>query len=340
MIFFSICLYSYGIAIYFVPIFLIILVIYLIKIKQIKTKDVVICIGIFLICSLPIITMFAINLLKIDSIKIGNITIPYYEDLARTKDMIFFAKNPLNQFINNIISTVKILLFQSDGGEWNSSKLFGCTYRTSLIFAFLGIIYIILKIKKDKKENKKEEKISYYIILLWFFMSIFTGIIINGTNVNRLNTMWYILIIFASIGIYFGYEKIKYKKAYLISIIVIYLTLFISFTIYYYTYFTKIVDKSGCFSRGFYQSLNYVNNLDKTNVYYDNIINDGCLELYIDLNNDKNKEYKEVKEKEELENKIKDIKQEEIVIINSENFKNYIKKDKDVQIGEYIIITK
>lgn len=340
MIFFSICLYSYGIAIYFVPIFLIILVIYLIKIKQIKTKDVVICIGIFLICSLPIITMFAINLLKIDSIKIGNITIPYYEDLARTKDMIFFAKNPLNQFINNIISTVKILLFQSDGGEWNSSKLFGCTYRTSLIFAFLGIIYIILKIKKDKKENKKEEKISYYIILLWFFMSIFTGIIINGTNVNRLNTMWYILIIFASIGIYFGYEKIKYKKAYLISIIVIYLTLFISFTIYYYTYFTKIVDKSGCFSRGFYQSLNYVNNLDKTNVYYDNIINDGCLELYIDLNNDKNKEYKEVKEKEELENKIKDIKQEEIVIINSENFKNYIKKDKDVQIGEYILITK
>lgn len=343
MIFFSICLYSYGIAIYFVPIFLIILAIYLIKIKYIKIKDVVICIGIFLICSLPIVTMFAINLLKIESIKIGNITIPYYEDLARTKDMIFFVQNPLKQLIDNVISTIKIMIFQSDGGEWNSSKLFGCTYRLSLIFAFLGIAYIISKIKKNKKENKSNEKeanIAYFIILLWFFMSIFTGIIINGTNVNRLNTMWYILIILASFGIYIGYKKIKYKKVYLISIISIFLILFISYAVYYYTYFTKIVDKSGCFSKGFYQSLSYVNNLEENNVYYDNIINDGCLELYIDMNNSEDKIYQEIKSKEELTNKIKNIGEEDIIIIDSLNFKDYVKKDNDKQIGNYIIITK
>ena len=87
---------------------------------------------------------------------------------------------------------------------------------------------------------------------------------------------------------------------------------------------------------------------DKNDFYMFNTAKFNCspkkaieiVDTYLDLNNDKNKEYKEVKEKEELENKIKDIKQEEIVIINSENFKKYIKKDKDVQIGEYIVITK
>ena len=87
--------------------------------------------------------MFAINALHIEqNIKIGNVTIPYYKNLSRTEDMIFFAKNPLKQLINNIYSTIKVIFCQIDGAEWNSSKLFGTTYRITLIFAIIGFINV------------------------------------------------------------------------------------------------------------------------------------------------------------------------------------------------------
>ena len=60
MLFFSLSLYCYGIAIYFVPLFLLIIGIYLLKKKQITAKDLIICITIFLVISAPLIIFFAI----------------------------------------------------------------------------------------------------------------------------------------------------------------------------------------------------------------------------------------------------------------------------------------
>lgn len=110
MIMFAISLYCYGVAIYFVPFFLLVISIYLLKKNEVSKKNIIICILIFSIIAMPIITMFAINVLHIEqNIKIGNITIPYYKNLSRTEDMIFFSQNPFKQLINNICSTIKVI---------------------------------------------------------------------------------------------------------------------------------------------------------------------------------------------------------------------------------------
>lgn len=313
MIFFAICLYCYGVAIYFVPLFLLIMSIYLLRIKIIKIKDLIICIVIFLMFSIPIITMFYINVAKIDqNIKIGNITIPYYEGLSRTSDMIFFNPNKLDQLCKNIISTLKVIFIQTDGAEWNSSKLFGTTYKITILFMIIGLIKTIKDIKQDKKN------ISSLIVILWLFISILTGFIVNEANINRLNSIWYVLLILGAIGIYELYKKVKYKKIYKATIIVLYTVIFTSFIIYFNNYYTNIVDNSGCFSRGFYQSLNYIKNLDKTTVFYDNIKDDGCLELYISFNKDNKKQYYSIKDENELKEKIKNIAENEILILDVE----------------------
>lgn len=292
-----------------------------------------ICMILFLVFSMPIITMFTINGLHINqNIQIGNITIPYYEQLTRTKDMIFFSPNVIQQFRHNLLSTLKVIFWQIDGAEWNSSKLFGTTYRITLVFTLIGLIKII----KQKKEEKTN--VESMLLILWMNISLITGIIVNNANVNRLNSIWYVLLILGAFGIYRIYEKIKYKKIYDIMITILYSVIFILFTIYFYGYYVKIIDQSGCFSRGFYQTIKEVNTLNNNIVWYDNIKNDGCLELYIKFNNNPTKTYYPITTEEELREKIESQK-EEVIMIDVENRENeaiqYNKK-----IGDYIIIYK
>jgi len=334
MIAFALTLYCYGVAIYFVPLFLLIISIYLLKKKYINKKDLVICVIIFIAISAPIIMMFAINGLHIEQdIKIGNITIPYYENLSRTDDMVFFSEKPFKQLIDNICSTFKVIFTQKDGTEWNAPKLFGTTYRITSLFAIIGIIKVI------KLIIKKENTLENIILIMWLGSCLIIGFIVKEVNINRLNSLWYLILIYGTIGIYEIYEKIKFKKIYKILIITLYLILFIIFTIYFHKYYVKIVDQSGCFSRGFYQTLNYVKNIEQETILYDNIKDDGCLELYIKFNNNNTKNYKEINIEENLKEKINNIDDNEVLIVDVE-YRDYGIKSYDKKIGDFIIITK
>lgn len=154
MIFFAITLYCYGIAIYFVPFFLLITAIYLVRKKKINVRDLIICIIIFILFAWPIIITFIMNGLRIgQTIEIFNITIPYYETLTRTTDMLFFSDNVGIQFIKNIVYLLSMIVFQSDNIEWNVIPMFGTIYHISIVFAILGIIFKIKKMKQNKKED-------------------------------------------------------------------------------------------------------------------------------------------------------------------------------------------
>lgn len=332
MVAFAVSLYGYGVAIYFVPLFLVCILLYLLKMKIIKIRDIIICAITFLVFAFPIITMFIINVLGIkQSIEIGNITIPYYESLSRTKDMVFFSPNPLNQLVKNIISTLRIIFIQTDGAEWNASVLFGATYRITIAFAIVGIIKHIKKIRESK------ENTSSAIILVWVCISFLTGLVINKTNINRLNSIWYVLLILGAFGIYALYEKVNRKKLYEITITILYIIIFIIYAIYFHLHYVKVVEQSGCFSRGFYQSLNYVNDLDKEIILYDNMKNDLCLELYIEFNNDSGKIYKSIRTEEELQEKMQHINENEVLIVDVE-YKNYPNINYNKQIGNFIIV--
>ena len=111
--------------------------------KYINIKQLIICIIAFLAFAWPIITMFAINLFKTnESIQIFGFTIPFYETLSRTQDMLFFSDNILHQLWNNIVSTVSVIIGQYDGCAWNESPVFGTIYHISIIFIILIVIGI------------------------------------------------------------------------------------------------------------------------------------------------------------------------------------------------------
>lgn len=368
MVFFALTLYSYGIAIYFTPILLLILAIYLKRKKKISLPDLIICIVIFLILAMPIIIMFAINILKTDqSIYFGNITIPFYESLSRTDDMLFFSPNILVQFFINIGFTVLMLLGEFDGCTWNSSLVFGTVYHITLV---LVIIAIIIKIKNkswnftlpnifsvtadsnqgtDSRNINSKDSFSKFLILSWLCTSIFTGIVINQTNINRLNTIWYPLILLATFTLYYFYDYFKKldtnnkniskkSKIYAISIISIFIILFTSYLIYFNCYYANKIDMSICFSRGMYQSLEYANTLPANTVKVDNLDNDGSIDIYIKSNNYfTDKTFDSLVSQDDLEKVLNNLNDDEVLIINEKRNVNIDNYDY-VKFGEYYVV--
>lgn len=335
MIFYAVSLYGYGLAIYFVPLFLLAIATYLYRTKQITLKQILICGAIFILISIPLVTMFAINGFHIqESIQIGPITIPYYDSLSRTKDMLFFSENFLEQLGENIASTIKLLVKQEDGGEWNTPKPFGTIGYITMIFSLIGIV---VEWKNRKKEEDIDKKTGTFLLQIWLLLSIVIGIVINEANVNRLNIIWYPLMMIAAIGMYRIYEKIKYKKTYITCLLTFYILLFVCFIIYFYGTYTQVVENSGCFSRGFYRALQYAEGEEETQVLYDNIKNDGCLALYIRFRNDTSKQYQEIREEEDLKEKIQHLEENQLLIVDTE-FKQYDGLERGEKIGDFVVI--
>ena len=370
MVFFALTLYSYGIAVYFTPILLLALAIYLRHKKKISLPDLIICIIIFSVLAMPIIIMFAINILKTNqSICFGNITIPYYESLSRTDDMLFFSSNILVQFFINIGFTVLMILGEFDGCTWNSSLVFGTAYHIVLV---LVIIAIIIKIKNKashihfglsdvfssttdsiqettNRDINLQDNFPRFLILSWLCTSIFTGIVINQTNINRLNTIWYPLIMLATFALYYFYNYFKKldtnsensskkSKVYAISIISIFIILFTSYLIYFNCYYANMVDMSICFSRGMYQSLKFTNTLPADTIKVDNLDNDGSIDIYIKSNNYfTDKTFDSLVNQEELAKALNSLSDDEALIINEKRNINMGNYDY-VRFGEYYVV--
>ncbi len=268
MLFFALTMYTYGVSVYIVPLFLLICTIYLLVKKAVTIKQIIICIIIYLLFSSPILAMYVINALKIETnISIGPITIQYFAKNARTGDMIFFSKDIGKTLLNNICCLLKTFFAQYDGLEWNGTKIFGTVYHISIIFFFIGIFYFI--------KHKEKRNIGTFFFGIWLILSFVLGIVINNVNINRINIIWFPILFFSFYGIYVV-SKIKFLKY---NIIAIYSALFICFVTYLYSSYTNIIDNSWCFSAKYIDAMHYSTQvLQKNNICY---CNSNGIDVYV-----------------------------------------------------------
>ena len=218
----------------------------------------------------PLFIMYLINFFKIDKqINLGIFTITYFSESIRTNDMLLFSNNILNQLLKNIISLLSVIFTQYDNLPWNATSIFGTTYHISIIFIIIALINYF---------KKKEKNIGINLFVLWFTLSLFVGIFINGTNINRLNIIWYPLIFLTLYGILISFKN---KKT---LIIIIYTILFISYNIFFYSSYYKDINKSFCFGNGLKESYEFLSNYDNSK-YYLNLDNTIQFRTYINFHN-------------------------------------------------------
>ncbi|MDO5444315.1 MAG: glycosyltransferase family 39 protein [Eubacteriales bacterium] len=256
MLFFGLSMYCYGISIYTVPLFLVFSAVYLISGKRAKASDILICSAIYLLISWPFLLCMIINFFGLETIKTPFFTIPFFPYTIRSGDILFFSENPFSQLLLNLRCTFTILFQKYNGAPCNEVRGFGTLYVLSLPFIPIGA----LKLLKHFRNNTGAA-------LTWFMFltGLFDGIITANVNINRINLIFYPLLIFAGMGLCeaISFFHILSPKAGKISGALIIAGFIASFSLFTFRYFTSYADEiSTIFMEDFGQALVSVKETD------------------------------------------------------------------------------
>ena len=246
MVFYALCMYSYGISFYTVPVFLLVICIYMLVKKVIKWKDAGISAGIYALISWPIYATMAINALGGKTIETPFFTIPYFPDSVRSQDILFFAEDKWEQLVTNVKATFSVIL-TGDTLPWNTIIGYGVIYTCFLIFIIAGIYYTI---HLTRKEDDAAKRVGYISLFLFLGIGLLAGFITASVNVNRINIILYPIIFFAALGIFFVYKS---RKQLLYVLVPMYLLMSGMFLYSYFTDYAETIRYT--FFDGFLESV-------------------------------------------------------------------------------------
>lgn len=200
MIFFGLCMYCYGITIYTIPVFLVAVCVYYLIRKRLKWQDALISAAVYLLIAWPFLLTMAINYFKWDTIKLPFVTIQYFSGSVRARDILLFSDEPAKQLVLNFKSLLNTTVLQKKDLTWNDIAGFGTMFLCSIPFMVCGVAELI----RHKTEGAKG------LVVFALLAGVWVGIMTNGVNINRINLVYYGIMMFIVLGIYFTIREIKY----------------------------------------------------------------------------------------------------------------------------------
>ena len=262
MIIFGTAMYSYGISYYAVPLLLLVLCIYLLCIKKIKFTTVMLCFVTYMAVAWPIFLMIYVNYTKHETINIGLMTIPFFENGQRMNDVLFFSEgNVYQQFISNFFCVMNAAIFQNQDLLWNSIPKIGPMYFCTIPLFITGLVMMFKKY--FSKEASKEKRMGYFFILTFFTVAFASGLITNYVNINRVNMIFFPMIIFI------GYAIYQICRRYNFTVIIVVMIFAMLFTNFSKDYFegehSEALGKE--FYYGYSDALEYVKDKDFETLY-------------------------------------------------------------------------
>ena len=229
MIFFGLCMYCYGITIYTIPAFLAAAAVYYIIKKRLDIKTVAISVGVYLLIAWPFLLTMMVNFFKWDTIKLPFVTIQCFSDSVRSNDILLFSDQFITQLGSNFRSLMNTTFLQKKDLPWNDIAGFGTTFLCSMPLFIAGIAGII-SVKSDGVKS-----LAVFAILT----GVWAGLLTNNVNVNRINIIYYGVMMFEAVGIYFVITELKYSKWAMAAIYAVLGIMLVS------TYFTSYADEIG-----------------------------------------------------------------------------------------------
>lgn len=249
MLFFALCMYCYGVSFYMVPFFLLTVCALLLGQKKVTWKEALLCLLVYMGIAWPIYGTMLINFMKWETVKLPFVTMEYFEGSIRSGDILFFSEQMGSQLVSNLRSLIRVVFLQKEDLLWNSIKGFGTLYLCSTPFVLLGALRVL---RGAVKEEEPARKIGCQVLLCYWIFALLTGILINSVNVNRINIIFYIHIIFAVVGICFVVRK---WKPTLYLILLAYAIQSAMFFQCYFTDWAQSIDKA--FYGDFVEALDY-----------------------------------------------------------------------------------
>ena len=205
MVFFALSMYCYGVSFYMIPFFLLTACVVLLCHKKATWKDAAVCILIYFGISWPIYGTMLINFMKWETVRLPFVTMPFFEDNIRSADILFFSDNMGQQILINLKALLRVVFWQREDLLWNSIKEFGTMYQCTTPFIILGGILVFKRALFASPGL--DERVGAQLLCAFWVFGFLTGIMINSVNVNRINIIFYIHIIFAAVGIDYTVRK-------------------------------------------------------------------------------------------------------------------------------------
>lgn len=202
MIFFALCMYCYGIAIYTIPPFLLAICIYYAVKKKIGLKDILVSAGIYFLIAWPFILTMMVNYFGWETISLPFVTIQLFSGSVRAGDILLFSDNIPQQFFDNIKAMLNTTILQKKDLPWNDIAGYGTMYIFSIPFMVAGIAEFV-RTKGDAHKS---------LALFALLTGVWAGLLTNNVNVNRINIVYYGMMMFIVLGIVFVMRYVKSVK--------------------------------------------------------------------------------------------------------------------------------
>ena len=239
MIFFGLCMYCYGIAIYTVSAFLLVLGLVLLFRKQLKLTELLACALVWLLVSWPFIFTMAINYFGWETVSLPFVTMQYFKYSVRSGDILFFSSDFMGQLLLNLKSLVNVVLLQKKDLPWNDMSGYGTMYIFSTPFMFLGLFAMM-----------KSRGTGRALGLAGLLSGVWAGLVTNSVNINRVNIIFYFVLLLIALGFELG---IKHFRPAALPVAALYFAAAIMMCSAYFTDYAESVEKY--FYKGFGEAL-------------------------------------------------------------------------------------
>lgn len=198
MVFFALCMYSYGVAFTMVPLFLLGAVILMLRSKAVTLPQALLCVGIYLLLSFPIYGTMLINAMGWKTVALPFVTMPYFPNSVRAGDLLFFSPEPLRQLGENARALWNVAFLQKKDLPWNDIAGFGTVYRCSMPLVLTGLVLTVVRCFRAPEDRR----LGWRLLLLFWLCSLVTGLCVNSVNVNRVNIIFYAHTLFIAVAIH------------------------------------------------------------------------------------------------------------------------------------------
>lgn len=258
----ALSLYAYGTAYFFVPVFALGTAILLLYSKVLKVRTLLWNGLLFVLLALPILLFIVINHYDLQAIttpllSVPKLTMPRVEQISSV-----FSGQLLQTASDNFREFIQIMLSGSDGLPWNSISWYGYAYPGALPFALIGLIVTIQALRRQGRKEAGRA-----VILLWLLTAMLMAFI-TTVNINRINIIFYPVIMLVAAGFIWLYQKLKIAG---ILSAIAFTVMFASFAVVYFRDFPDRIGPSFFDSLG--EAIQYASENSTGEVYVTDEVN-------------------------------------------------------------------
>ena len=256
--------YAYGPSAFFVPVFLLIMAFFLVGTRKIGIGSLIVCFLVFGAVAWAYYMTLAINVLGLESMRIGPFTLPSLPLSNRSTEISLASKEPLAEMGEYFLVFLRhFFQIWPEHSPYDAVNWADALFRFTSVFYTFGFFWMWKRrrVLVARGEDSRFQTMTM-ILFAWLAGAAFCGSLVFA-NIIRINCLYYVLILALGVTLYQMSRRLKTAGAVAMAMIIGCFPFFVR------DYFgeKQQSDIAAYFHKGLYQALVDTRNMDYDNYY-------------------------------------------------------------------------